>query len=203
MAKDPTRAERLAAILHSNPVIASIKDDAGLERMLSSRSRLGFLLYGSINTLPEQLQAFAAARKLAFVDIDLIDGLAADAAGVEFLKSQIGARGLLSSKSAVVKAATQTGLVGIHRHFMIDSMAFHSLPKLIRQADPDAVEILPGCIPKVIGWLRDEVSVPLIAGGLIHDQDDVTTALAAGAAAIATSNSALWNYQPQAGTPGS
>ncbi|MGB3954755.1 MAG: glycerol-3-phosphate responsive antiterminator [Brooklawnia sp.] len=196
MASEATRTERLAAILQHNPVIASIKDDAGLERMLASRSRLGFLLYGTINSLPEQLRAVAAARKLAFVDIDLIDGLSADAAGVGFLRSQFGARGLLSSKSAVVKAATQTGMVAIHRHFMIDSMAFHSLSRLIRQADPDAVEILPGCIPKVIGWLRDEVPVPLIAGGLIHDEDDVETALRAGAAAIATSNSELWDYQP-------
>lgn len=144
MASEATRTERLAAILQHNQVIASIKDDAGLERMLASRSRLGFLLYGTINSLPEQLRAVAAARKLAFVDIDLIDGLSADAAGVGFLRSQFGARGLLSSKSAVVKAATQTGMVAIHRHFMIDSMAFHSLSRLIRQADPDAVEILPG-----------------------------------------------------------
>ena len=66
MESEATRTERLAAILQNNPVIASIKDDAGLERMLASRSRLGFLLYGTINSLPEQLRAVAAARKLAF-----------------------------------------------------------------------------------------------------------------------------------------
>lgn len=190
-----TRSQRLAQILERNRVIASVKDDAGLKRMLSSPCRVGFLLYGSINTLADQLAAMQAHQKLAFVDIDLIDGLAADAAGVTFLRNQFGARGLLSSKAVAVKAATDLGMVGIHRHFMIDSMAFHNLERQLKAA-PDAVEILPGCVPKVIGWLHEIVSVPLIAGGLIHDRDDVDDALGAGATAIATSNTDLWDYQP-------
>ena len=195
MPENLTRSQQLAQVLEHNRVIASVKDDAGLKRMLASRCRVGFLLYGSINTLPSQLAAMRAHQKLAFVDIDLIDGLAADAAGVAFLESQFGARGLLSSKPTAVKAATNLGMVGVHRHFMIDSMAFHNLERQLKAA-PDAVEILPGCVPKVIGWLQGIITVPLIAGGLIHDQDDVNDALAAGATAIATSNADLWNYQP-------
>lgn len=195
MPENLTRSQRLAQILERNRVIASVKDDAGLKKMLSSRCRVGFLLYGSINTLPAQLAAMQSHQKLAFVDIDLIDGLAADSAGVTFLRNQFGARGLLSSKATAVKAATGLGMVGVHRHFMIDSMAFHNLGQQLKAA-PDAVEILPGCIPKVIGWLRETITVPLIAGGLIHDEDDVDDALAAGATAIATSNTDLWNYQP-------
>lgn len=183
-------------MLESSRVIASIKDDAAIERMLATRCRIGFLLYGSINTLPDQLRAMQAGRKLAFVDIDLIDGLSADAAGVAFLRNELGARGVLSNRAAVVKAATQLGMVGIHRHFMIDSMAFHTLERQVKQANPDAVELLPGCIPKVIGWLRDSIAVPIIGGGLIHDEDDVDTALRAGASAIATSNAELWDYLP-------
>lgn len=192
----PTRAERLARLFESSKIVASIKDDQGLDRMLASRSRVGFLLYGSIMTLPQLLEKMKAKGKIGFVDTDLIDGLSADAEGVRFLRERIGAAGLLSNRANVVRSATQLGMVGIHRHFMIDSMAFHNLEKQLKQGSPDAVEILPGCIPTVIAWLHEIVQVPLIAGGLIHDENDVNVALAAGASAIATSNPDLWDYQP-------
>ena len=192
----PTRAQRLARLLESSKVIASIKDDAGLDQMLASRARVGFLLYGSIMTLPAQLEKMKAKGKIGFVDIDLIDGLSADQSGASFLRERIGAAGLLSNRANVVRTATQLGMVGIHRHFMIDSMAFHNLEKQLKQGSPDAVEILPGCIPTVIKWLHEIVNVPLIAGGLIHDENDVAVALQAGASAVATSNSDLWNHLP-------
>ncbi len=81
------RAERVRRLLRSSRVIASVKDDAGLARMLDSRCRVGIILYGSILTLPEQLRRMQARDKMALVDIDLIDGLSADAAGVEFWPS--------------------------------------------------------------------------------------------------------------------
>lgn len=190
------RTERVRRLLRSSRVIASVKDDAGLARMLDSRCRVGIILYGSILTLPEQLRRMQARDKMALVDIDLIDGLSADAAGVEFLAKRIGAQGLLSNKAPVVKLGVQAGLLSVHRHFMTDSMAFHNLERQVKQASPDAVELLPGCIPKVIGWLTETIHVPIIAGGLIHDIDDVDTALRAGATAVATSNAELWNHLP-------
>ncbi len=96
----------------------------------------------------------------------------------------------------MVKLGVQAGLLSVHRHFMTDSMAFHNLERQVKQASPDAVELLPGCIPKVIGWLTETIQVPIIAGGLIHDIDDVDTALRAGATAVATSNAELWNHLP-------
>lgn len=182
----------LARLLADHPVIPSIKDEQGLQAMLDSPCRVGFILYGSILTIASQTARMQAAGKVPFVDVDLLAGLSQQPAAVEFLARHTRTMGVLSSKAHVVKAAGGSPLYGVHRHFMIDSMAFHNLERQVQLAKPDAVEILPGCIPKVIAWLRDSVNVPILAGGLIHDTDDVRSVLDAGATAVATSNQELW-----------
>ena len=47
-------------------------------------------------------------------------------------------------------------------------------------------------MPRVISWVVADIDVPLIAGGLVCDRDDVFAALKAGAAAIASSNREVW-----------
>lgn len=187
---------RILQLLTSSPIIASVKDAEGLRLMLASPCQVALLLYGSINTLPEQLDLIRQAGKTALVDVDLIEGLSATRPAVHYLSQQLGADGVLSTRAQAVRAARQEGIFAILRFFMTDSMAFHNLPRQIDQANPDAVELLPGCMPKVIGWLRDAIPVPIIPGGLIHDLDDVAQALAAGCPGVATSNSELWAHRP-------
>ncbi|SIH59165.1 Glycerol-3-phosphate responsive antiterminator [Mycobacteroides abscessus subsp. abscessus] len=55
--------------------------------------------------------------------------------------------------------------MAVQRFFLVDSFSYHQLPRVVEQAKPDAIEILPGCMPRVITWLRDDTAVPVIAGG--------------------------------------
>ena len=48
-------------------------------------------------------------------------------------------------------------------------------------------------MPKVIHKLVNEMEIPLIAGGLITDKEDVIHALSAGAIAVSTTLSDVWN----------
>ena len=57
---------------------------------------------------------------------------------------------------------------------------------------PDMIEIMPGVMPKIIKSLRGSTSIPLIAGGLIADKEDVMGALLAGASAVSTSRQDVW-----------
>ncbi|MNF17349.1 Glycerol-3-phosphate responsive antiterminator [compost metagenome] len=52
---------------------------------------------------------------------------------------------------------------------------------------------MPGLIPRVIGELRASTSLPIIAGGLIKDHEEIETALRAGAAAVSMGNQSLWH----------
>ncbi|WP_302694684.1 glycerol-3-phosphate responsive antiterminator [Curtobacterium sp. Csp1] len=133
-----------------------------------------------------------ATGKTVLVDVDLLDGFAAREVVVTWLAANTRADGVLSTKANLVRAAKRAGLVAVHRFFLVDSFSYHQLARVVAQSQPDAVEILPGCVPRVLTWLRDDVDVPIVAGGLVCDKADVVAALGAGAVAVASSNRDVW-----------
>lgn len=180
-------------LLLDDPVIASVKDRAGLDAVLQSDRPVVFLLYGSVLTVPSLVDVLKSGGKTVLVNVDLIEGLSAKEIAVEFIRDSSGADGILSSKASMIKAAREQGLPAVHRFFLVDSFSYHNLGRQIAISKPDYVEILPGCVPRVLSWLRQDVDVPIIAGGLVCDKDDVVAALGAGAAAIASSNVDVWS----------
>ncbi|WP_237579999.1 glycerol-3-phosphate responsive antiterminator, partial [Escherichia albertii] len=57
---------------------------------------------------------------------------------------------------------------------------------------PDCIEILPGCMLKVLGWVTEKIRQPLIAGGLVCDEEDARNAINAGVVALSTTNTGVW-----------
>lgn len=76
--------------------------------------------------------------------------------------------------------------------FVIDSAAYENVEKCTKAIRPDCVELMPGVMPKVIRQMAETLSVPVIAGGLISDKEDIIAALDAGAASISTTKEELW-----------
>ena len=95
-------------------------------------------------------------------------------------------------KSALIKRARQLGLYSVMRFFVIDSLAFSSIQKQLQLAKPDLIEVLPALMPKVISRICTMVSVPVIAGGLISDREDILSMLSAGAISVSTTSQELW-----------
>jgi len=182
----------LRKILQDNPVIASVKDDAGLQAVLRSDCKIVFLLYGSVLNILPIVQTLKSQGKTVFVDVDLLEGFASKEIVVTYLKAHSDADGVLSSKAFMVRAAKEQGLFAVHRFFLIDSMSYQNVGKQLNASKADCLEILPGCMPRVISWLLEDVTIPLVAGGLVCDKDDVVAALKAGATAIASSNQGVW-----------
>lgn len=58
---------------------------------------------------------------------------------------------------------------------------------------PDFIEVLPGVMPKVLGRIAKVSRIPMIAGGLITEKEDVIAALSAGAIAVSSTNQDVWN----------
>lgn len=179
-------------ILSSHPVIASIKDEEGLREVLRVTCPVVFVLFGSVMTIPGIVATLKGAGRTVFVDVDLVDGFSNKPVVVDFLKKHTRADGVLSSKSIMVKAAKAAGFLAIHRLFLVDSFSYHNVPKQVSLSGADAIEVMPGCMPRVISWLRDDTQLPLIAGGLVCDKQDVMSALGAGAIAVASSNRDVW-----------
>ncbi len=184
--------QEIGTALEENPVILAVKDEAGLARCLGSDSRVVFVLFGSVASAPELVARLKAAGKLVFVDVDLMDGLSAREAAVDYLARATAADGIISTKAALVRRAAELGLATVYRTFLLDNMALQSLRKAAAQSPADYVEILPGVMPKLIARLAGELQKPLIASGLIADKEDVVTALSAGAAAVSSTDPAVW-----------
>lgn len=184
--------ETLCRRLLDSPVIAAVKDDAGLDAALQSECGAVFLLYGSAAGVCTQVDKVRAAGKLAIVHIDLIDGLSGREAAVDALEALCHPDGLISTKPAVIRRARHLGLVTVQRAFLLDSMSVENLPAQLGVGKPDFIEVLPGIIPRIIARITASTETPVIAGGLIQYKDEVMAAMGAGAAAVSTSSPAVW-----------
>ena len=183
----------LLEIIADSPVIAAVKDEEGLEKSLRTDCRIIFILYGNICSLTTIVEKIKSREKLAIVHADLVQGLSAKIEAIDYIKNNTKADGILSTKGNLVKHATDIGLIGILRNFIIDSMAMENVNKQVELAHPDMIEIMPGIMPEIIEKLKNEIKLPLIAGGLISDTKDVIAALSAGADAVSTTKEELWN----------
>lgn len=184
--------EDLSAILAENPIIAAVKDDDGLEKALLTDCRMIFLLYGSICNVGQLVERVKSVDKLAVVHIDLIDGLSSKEVSVAFLRQNTQADGIISTKPALVKAAKEQGLLAVQRFFLLDSLALSNFQKYAGMDIADMIEILPATMPKIIRRITAESRLPIIAGGLISDKEDILLALQNGAAAVSSTNQEVW-----------
>ena len=183
--------------VEANPVIAAVKNDAGLQAAVEMEEiQVIFVLYGDVCTIPEILERIKAAGKKAMVHFDLIAGLSAKEISVEFIARQTRADGIITTKPALVRRAKELGIFAVLRFFVIDSLALKNIENLEMQCGtsrPDFIEVLPGVMPKVLGRIAKVSRIPMIAGGLITEKEDVIAALSAGAIAVSSTNQDVWN----------
>ncbi len=173
-------------------IIPAVKDEESLQASLKLDSSVIFILYGDICSIAHIVEQVKAAGKLAMVHMDLIAGLGSKEISVDFIKEKTKADGIITTKPLLAKRAKELGLYTVLRFFIIDSLALSNLAKQAKDAKPDCMEILPGVMPKVISRISKENAIPLIAGGLISDKEDVCNALDAGAVAVSTTNPKIW-----------
>lgn len=185
--------ESFFKLMEANPVIAAIKNTEGLETCQTCKEiKIVFILYGNICNICRIVEKVKEAGKIAIVHIDLVEGLSGKETAVDFIKEQTAADGIISTKPALVKRGKELGLYGILRIFMLDSMSFKNIQRQLNCVKPDALEILPGLMPKIIRRVSKMTKVLIIAGGLISEKEDVVAALSAGAVSVSTTNTAVW-----------
>ena len=182
----------LKTMVEECPVIAAIKDEEGLEQCLKTDISIVFVLYGDICSIADIVERLKASGKLAMVHIDLITGLSTREIAVDYIRERTRADGIISTKPMLIKRAKELGLFTIQRFFVLDSMAIENISKQTDAHCTDLIEILPGVMPKVIARICRMITIPIIAGGLISDREDVLSALDAGAVAVSTTNRTVW-----------
>ncbi|MFW5855703.1 MAG: glycerol-3-phosphate responsive antiterminator [Bacillota bacterium] len=176
-----------------NPVIAALRDKDDLNQALGSSAIALFILSGEISDLPEMMKKTRENDKLLFLHIDLINGIASDRAGINYLAQNNLCDGIVTTRSKLIREAQKFDLMAVQRLFLLDSAALESGEKMIKNNDPDAIEILPGiAAPYFIDHVSTAGDCPVIAGGLIRHRKEIEELLSAGVMAISSSDSHLW-----------
>lgn len=178
--------------LKSNHIIAAVKDAENLDAALESDSKIIFFLSGSIFNLKQIVQKAKNKNKMIFIHVDLLDGFSKDATALKYICEEICPDGIISTKNNILKTAKAMGFLTVQRVFIIDSLSIETAVKSSHMINPDAIEILPGIMPKITKKISETSAVPLIVGGLIRENNEVEEAINSGALGVSTTSQIIW-----------
>ena len=135
--------QRFYDALQDCPIIAAVRDEAGLDACLASDVRMVFTLFGDVCSIPAIVDRIRAANKFAVVHLDRVTGLTSKEVAVDFIRQSTRADGVISTHTNLIQYAKGLGLFTVLRAFLIDSIALDNLVAVSR-IRPDALDILPG-----------------------------------------------------------
>lgn len=128
-----------------------------------------------------------------YVNVDHIDGISADAAGLGFLAQHLHISSIISSNPRTLALAKQCGLQTIQRVFAIDSTGLEAILDAVDVHTVDLLDISPALVvPYIVPHFASLARFPFMASGLIHTAPQVRAILKAGAIKVATVRPELW-----------
>ena len=182
----------------SQPILLAISQMKDFEKFLQSPLDTCILMDFHINLLPSMMQAAHAAGKTVYLHADLLRGVSADEFGCEYLCQRLRADGIISTKPKVLEAARRNRVATILRLFLIDTKSLDKGAALIKNLQPDHVELLPGLACDAITDLKQRLQPvastqpqSFLCGGLIKTHAQITRCLEAGACAVTLSDRTL------------
>ncbi|MEN1967455.1 glycerol-3-phosphate responsive antiterminator [Lentibacillus sp. N15] len=176
-----------------NGILPAVREMKDFEKLLSSEHDYIIFLETRLSQIKSLVDYSRRSNKKVLVHADLIQGLKTDDYGIEFILREMKPDGIISTRGNVISMAKQHHLLAVQRIFAVDSHALENTIQIINRVKPDYIEIMPGIIPALITEIYERTGIPVIAGGLIRTNEDVSSAYRAGAKAITTSDSELWS----------
>lgn len=177
--------------LKTSGIVAAVKDETSFKCALTGSARVIFLLKSELLTVGEAVRRAHICDKKILLHVDLMEGIGRDEAAIRYIAEKLKPDGVITTRPNIVKCAKAAGLFTVFRVFLIDSQGLESALANAEKLSPDAVEIMPGLLPELVG----KFSVggrAVIVGGLISTAEEVERGIKAGAIAASTSNPELW-----------
>lgn len=174
---------------HILPAVRSMKD---LEKLTMTDYKACVMLDAHIGHVKSIMGLLNKNKIETYMHIDLIKGMSHDEFACEYIIQQYQPKGIVSTKTKVIRKAKSLNTLTIFRVFIIDSQALTRSIELIEKVEPDFVEVLPGIASKAINQIQKETTTSVIAGGLINDEAEIQEAISSGAKYVTTSYQKLW-----------
>ncbi|WP_270181197.1 glycerol-3-phosphate responsive antiterminator [Alkalihalobacillus sp. CinArs1] len=178
-----------------NPMVAAVREEAHVQEAIDSNVDIISMMTGNLSNIEDIVKTIHEAGKYSFLHVDLIKGLANNNEAVDYLANRVQPTGIVTTKGRLIKRAKESGLLAIQHNFIIDTQAFAMSIRSVKQNQPNAIEIMPGLMPRVIRDLKKEIEQPLIVGGLLNTQEEIEEILEAGASAVVSGKPELWNLK--------
>lgn len=178
--------------VESNPIIAAVQNEKDLSIAIKSQVSTIFLLCADIFNAKSLVDEIKNAGKSTLIHIDFLEGIGKDTKAIDYIIQVIQPDGIISTKSSHIKIAKGKGMFTIQRFFLIDNKSYEMTIKSVKSIKPDMIEIMPGVMPGVIHRITRQLSIPVIAGGLISSKQDIMEVLKAGAIGASTGKKELW-----------
>jgi glycerol uptake operon antiterminator len=175
----------------ADPCCAAIIGEERLDEAIASRAPVLFILRGNGLTIGHLVRRIHNAGKLVAVHVDLVGGLRADRASVDWLGGA-GVDAVISSHGQLMAAIRHGGMTAIHRLLLVRRSQLDIAVAAIGRSAPNIVEVLPGVILPSVVSMMPRFEVPVLAGGFVRTEAEVHAALSAGALGVTTSTQALW-----------
>src|SRR5258707_2272346 len=184
----------LLTILSQSKIIPIIENRLQFTQVLDS-SHTGSVLLRHCNLFDftPLLEEAHRRRLTVYVNIDHIDGIHADSAGLRYLAQQMRVTGIVSNHPRNLALGKNFGLETIQRIFAVDSTGLEMALETVDKAYVDLLDISPALvIPYIVPSLTMSLPLPFIASGLISTPQQVKAVLRSGASAVAVSRPELW-----------
>jgi len=161
--------------------------------LASSQVNVLFLRHCNLFELTSLLDQADRQGKAMYVNIDHIDGIHPDAAGLRFLAETCHVLGVTSTHPKTLALAKEFGLETIQRIFAADSSGLEMALESIDTRCVDLLDFSPAlAIPYVIPFLDTPLPLPFVAFGLVQTAQQARDVLRSGAIGVAVNRPELW-----------
>ena len=128
-----------------------------------------------------------------YINVDHINGIYPDIAGLQYLIEQFHITGIISTSLKVLMLGKVLGLHTIFHIFAADSTGLGSALEMIDTTAIDLFDVSPALVvPSISVALKGLLPHPFIASGLISTKRQVQAVLQAGALGVAVIQPELW-----------
>ena len=179
----------LLHLLRQNPVIAAVKDNASPQLAIDSECQFISVLYGNICTISNIVKRLRTPGNMLLFMLICWKARQIKKSLFSFWKLVTEeADGIISTKASMLKAARAEGFSVFIACLLLIQFRFTTLISKLRNRIRIVLGSCRAVCPKCWSWVTEKIRQPLIAGGLVCDEEDARNAINAGVVALSTTN---------------